>query len=894
MKPSLAELQRQADEARALAQEAEREAQRRREREMEEKRKSPAEAEAAAAKRKEDEGERVRAEVEAKERARLEVEEREWCRLEAEVEERPQRQAKEGRAQHEAEETARREREANTEADRIEKERLATERKEKERKAREEARKRGEAEKKARLDAELEAQTKARQEAKRREDEREEKKPLEEERKAKEAEAKAKLDAELEAQEKEREGEMRKEKLRKEEERKAVLRAQWDAQQAERERRAVAAREEEAKKVEREQHELARLAALARKRKEEEERRKEAAEEEAKQKADEEAKKEKERQAEEAMWRKEIPPLWETWDTTTYDWTVPPDSPAMSAIVRDREQVFSKQRETGTPEIQLTSRKVIAQHMATYTHSTGGRAVYAYRIRDYESFCRSVDVPPWPLSTVMIALFCLATAPRGFALSTSNNIVTALRNSTRDCVKYWQELPGFSDLSSWPKADQALMEWKNMLNPIPDEEEESAVDTPRGGFPSAAEAAFEVEEGDEDEDEEEEEDGADEEDEDGADLDEETDADTKGRPAESGKKVRRSAPEMKKFALDCTKKYPLPDMPGMPHPGQSFANLQALLKAVAVALVPTLGVTPALTNRIIACKRRKNGCPFRISTVKRADGKVVVKGNSVYAHNHGPDQRLVADPSWRPQMRNDGVAAAVAKHDKLAANKKGKKRLSDSSELPVAKHPRRESETVKSDFSKRKITVKAAPATQDEPADPVSSTSAKDASSPPAPLDAPRTEVESIQAQHDYENMEFDNSSAGEMGRTAVKAASPAAEPAHALVKADSSTPAAQLPSRPSLPPGHSPAAPSSFRPDLEAFLFAVHPSLAPLTDPLVAAGITSHRLLALFAGMERSSRHSLYEYLRIEGDMPMLDAAAVEALDEACSMAQSSQWAVR
>lgn len=42
---------------------------------------------------------------------------------------------------------------------------------------------------------------------------------------------------------------------------------------------------------------------------------------------------------------KEIPPLW---DAATYDWTVRPGSSAMSSIVKDREQVFSKQRKIGT------------------------------------------------------------------------------------------------------------------------------------------------------------------------------------------------------------------------------------------------------------------------------------------------------------------------------------------------------------------------------------------------------------------------------------------------------------------------------------------------------------------------------------------------------------------
>ncbi|BGP30210.1 hypothetical protein JCM10296v2_001962 [Rhodotorula toruloides] len=875
-----------------------------------------AEAEAAEKKRRDDEAERVRAEAAEKERARLDAEAKERARLEAEEKERVRREAEakervrlqeEERTKREAEETARKEREAKAEAERAEKQRIASERKEKERQAREESKRREEAEKKARLDAELEAQEKERQEATRKEDERKKKERLGEERMAKEAEAKAKLDAELEAQEKEHQEEMRKEEerkaeLRKEEERKAKI-AELAARQAERDRRALAAREEEAKKAERERQELARLAALARKKKEEEERRRQAAddearknaEEEAKQKAENEekekkraAKEEEEREAEETMWRKEIPRLWAA---TTYAWTVRPGCPATLSIVKDRNQVFAKQRKVGTRPagVQRTSRKIIAEHMATYTHGTGGRAAYALRVRDYESFCRSVDVPPWPLSTVMIALFCIATSPNGFALSTASNVVTALRNSTRDCADDWQALPGFSELATWPKADQALTEWKNLLSLIPDEED-SPVETPQGTSPAASEAAYKAEEDDE---EEEEEDAADEDGEDGADLDEDEVSDSEAK-CKFGKPGKRAA-EMKKFVVECTKKYPLPDMPEMPRPGKSFANHQALLKAVAVALVPALGVTPTLTSQIVSCRRRTDGCPFRISTVKRADGKLVVKANSVYAHNHGIDQRLIADPNWRPAMRNDAVAAAVAKHDKLSASKKGKKRVSTSSELPVAKHPRRESGTVKSDAARRKTATNATAVERDEPADPDSVTAAKDASPLPASTDPPRSEDKPTQAEVGDLDLDFGRSLArGETNTSAVKPASPPAQTDASLVEADSSTPAPQLPTRPSLPLANSPAAVSSYRPFLEAFLVALHPSLAPLTDPLLTAGINSDRSLALFAGMERASRHALYEDLRIEGDMPMLDVAAVEALDEVCSRAQATQWAIK
>lgn len=163
-----------------------------------------------------------------------------------------------------------------------------------------------------------------------------------------------------------------------------------------------------------------------------------------------------------------------------------------------------------------------------------------------------------------------------------------------------------------------------------------------------------------------------------------------------------------------------------------------------------------------------------------------------------------------------------------------------------------------------------------------------------AKSNAPPSDETAVQVpgvDHDLANAA---GTAGAMSSSVVKADSPPAGSSTALVKADSSTPAPQLPSRPSIPFSDSPAAACSYRPSLEAFLFALHPSLAPLTDPLIAGGITSARTLALFAGMDRASRHALYEDLRIEGEMPMLDAAALDALDDACSRAQASRWSTQ
>lgn len=74
---------------------------------------------------------------------------------------------------------------------------------------------------------------------------------------------------------------------------------------------------------------------------------------------------------------------------------------------------------------------------------------------------------------------------------------------------------------------------------------------------------------------------------------------------------------------------------------------------------------------------------------------------------------------------------------------------------------------------------------------------------------------------------------------------------------------------------------PAAFLPDLTAFLASMDPSLIPLAQPFLAAGISSLRFLASFSLLEPDSRMALYE--------EMQESAGVEVTDEQVALLEQA-----
>lgn len=83
-----------------------------------------------------------------------------------------------------------------------------------------------------------------------------------------------------------------------------------------------------------------------------------------------------------------------------------------------------------------------------------------YKVRDYASFCRSLGLPPWPMTAAVIALFLHAAHPDSLATSTRQTYQQKIDIVRRVCSDVWAGVPGRSELDAWPGAQQAIQEWK--------------------------------------------------------------------------------------------------------------------------------------------------------------------------------------------------------------------------------------------------------------------------------------------------------------------------------------------------------------------------------------------------------------------------------------------------
>lgn len=173
------------------------------------------------------------------------------------------------------------------------------------------------------------------------------------------------------------------------------------------------------------------------------------------------------------------------------DWARPSPIPPLAAIIARREDIFTKQRTfhdraslslsccarsrradlTSSPtfpppltlplalsaELQRKSQELIATKLTTYAR-TGSYSTFGYKIGSYCAFCRAVDVPPWPASPPVFALF--AHQVSYYATSSRDVLVTTFNMVHKVCRDLWDPLPGFKELLEWPGAQAAVLEWK--------------------------------------------------------------------------------------------------------------------------------------------------------------------------------------------------------------------------------------------------------------------------------------------------------------------------------------------------------------------------------------------------------------------------------------------------
>ncbi|GAA6034215.1 hypothetical protein JCM8097_003784 [Rhodosporidiobolus ruineniae] len=335
-----------------------------------------------------------------------------------------------------------------------------------------------------------------------------------------------------------------------------------------------------------------------------------------------------------SRWNKEVPALF---PPTAYDWNVPDGLPALSKLVSRREEVFALQRTADYDDLQQRSYDTVACNLTSYKRASFAFSNPGYTLRQYASFCRSVGIPPWPLSSATIALFGIAATSRTMADGSRGVLFSQLKRHFAALEQIWSSQAAYSRLVSFPGASEAFQEWlhrdKLLGQTLP-----GPTSSPFEALaPPANHEELDEQEGHDDGD--------------------YSAAGTPEPDATADFVMRRSRSQMVADAHDVAWRVQQLSCPGLPQVGDAFSSAIDFYKNSVKAVLPVYGI--GLQHRgenRLRCNRAKEQCPFEI---KRDSQTGKVKAESIFIHNHGPDPRLISIPGWLPTVKNKYAVEAM-------------------------------------------------------------------------------------------------------------------------------------------------------------------------------------------------------------------------------------------
>ncbi|BGP06323.1 hypothetical protein JCM10049v2_002144 [Rhodotorula toruloides] len=311
--------------------------------------------------------------------------------------------------------------------------------------------------------------------------------------------------------------------------------------------------------------------------------------------------------------------------------------------------------------------------------------------------------------------------------------------------------------------------------------------------------------------------------------------------------------------------------PGLPTPTDRFASANDAYLAYVRALIPVYGIGVTLqptSSGDVEVKCNKYFRPPGGSSSDACRWMAVVTGNpktkrwrinfdeSCFDHSHGPAQQILDDPSWRPIVRNPAARKALGMRSSLVTSSVGKK--SDAAVAQKASQERTERKKKRDDQrEKGKAEDVALPSNGTEPALGVLS-----------PLKKRRRHIDGTFAPGPSRTT------------TSLFFASPlpsAGADSSVRHEAPEYRPLAYPPTFASLPATRPVSASFSAHPvfpalsslvplpsvDISAFLYALHPSLEPLTPHLIASGFTTVESLASLALLDSAILSNVLDLVR-------------------------------
>ncbi|BGP46348.1 hypothetical protein JCM10450v2_002190 [Rhodotorula kratochvilovae] len=328
-------------------------------------------------------------------------------------------------------------------------------------------------------------------------------------------------------------------------------------------------------------------------------------------------------------------------------WDARTESQAMLRLVEKREAVFAKQREANSPALQARSEALASAHIASK------HPVLAGNVAAYKRFCALVDAPPFPLTHAMLALamYARCSAADGH-FATFRGDLLGVRRATEEVWTGGGRV--YEEACAFDTDGEALEEFMKEKRDFTSTGTSSRLwhDRPTRSRPSYVNANV---------------------------------GDSENKPAGSDDDEDDDEGASRSYQQVATL--------GLPQPGDSFPSVDAVEQAVVRALVPVYGASSRIERRTadeveIRCNRfhyhydtSRDGRCFFLHRVERdaASERWVVHGaESRYEHDHDPDPRIVADPSWRPLIKKPLAREALGLSPLVP--KRGRKRKVEEAE----------------------------------------------------------------------------------------------------------------------------------------------------------------------------------------------------------------------
>ncbi|GAA6012501.1 hypothetical protein JCM11491_004353 [Sporobolomyces phaffii] len=352
-------------------------------------------------------------------------------------------------------------------------------------------------------------------------------------------------------------------------------------------------------------------------------------------------------------------------------WDVATQSEVVRGIVSKREEIFAKQRSFAGSPLQDKSAVLVdheLQRLPIPSHAS--LPVYHYEHVKFLKFTEKANVPPYPISSPLIALYLVyKSALVGGMPACARSWLNKLRRLLQDT---WQDNPVYQGLDSWEDAEEGIREFmsersnarirraskatasaKTATKPPPPKRSRVTEPFLSDEYESDLEVISE---------------------DDSEDSDWRSTTRTSPSPSSSGGSSEIGSDDgtgnsgCEETSTGSHRQL----IPGLPAVNQSFSSANAAYRVLVRLNVRALGIN---VERIqlgraytIRCARRHSRhahdatgrCGFAIIIeLDDTTGRWIVQPESQFEHNHGPATALLADPSYMPRIVNKHARKAL-------------------------------------------------------------------------------------------------------------------------------------------------------------------------------------------------------------------------------------------